>query len=704
MRKQNAFLNTGILLWALLLSALFLYYHTADLGQLSPLVRTFFISLFQPRQFDFHELLYSITGLICASLVFLSWHGLGALCLKTISVANEDGPLAWAKQTAFGAGAWSLLWYFLGLLHIYKTLTALTFVGLGLLLFIFAFSWRQKNTQPVEKFSLISRIAFALLLFLSLLALISALAPPTAKDTLLYHFALPKVYVNAGGIVDEPYNIAQFLPLGAEMHNVWAMLLGRVINARTGEAAAGVIQFSYLPLLLVFVYGWVKEQTRQRSWALIATLLIVSVPTVYYVAANAYVDLALSLYLALATHAAAHWWTTNKRAYLIHLALALGFALCIKLTAAFLIVPLVLLFLFKAESLKKSGTLDTSALRNLIATGLLTIFFAALISSPWYLRTWKRTGSPVFPFYLNLWSGHAPGWDTERSLMFQLINQTYGGYPKTELDYLLAPVKLSLQSQLEQPAFYDGVLGVAFLFGLPLLIYAFWKIKSQPEIIIPATFSAALFLCWLFTSQQLRYLLSALPPLAVAIIVSLFQLSYSDSKLNFHLQTALLVPISTSTLVVIFWFLLANPLPTDLGAESRRDYLTRRLDYYSYYDLINTQLPSTACIWLINMRRDSYHLERPYFSDYMFEDYTIKQLVDESATIDELQERAQSLAINYLLVRHDILLDYARSPVVDERESEARNREKMQILQKFLSEEQVLAGDDKFRLLTLGKR
>jgi predicted secreted protein len=674
------------------------------LGQLSPLVHTFFISLFQPHQIDFHELLYSITGAVCAGLIFLSWYGLGALCLKTISVQDEDHHLGWAKQTAFGAGIWSLLWYFLGLLHLYKTFTALISAGLGMLLFIFAFSRRQKNIQPVEKFSLISRIVFALLLFLSLLALSSALAPPTAKDTLLYHFALPKIYANAGGIVDEHYNIAQFLPLGAETHNVWAMLLGRVINTRAGEAAAGVIQFSYLLLLLVFVYGWVKEQTQQRSWALLGALLIASVPTVYYVAANAYVDLALALYLALATHAAARWWITNKRAYLIQLALALGFALCVKLTAVFLIVPLILLFLFKAESLKKSGALDTPALHNLIISALFAICLAALISGPWYLRTWARTGSPVFPFYLNLWSGHAPGWDTERSLMFQFINQTYGGYPKNELDYLLAPVKLSLQSQLEQPAFYDGVLGVTFLFGLPLLIYAFWKIKPQPEIIIAATFSAALFLCWLFTSQQLRYLLPALPPLAVAIIVALFQFSHSDRKLNFHLQTALLVPILTSTLVIVFWFLLANPLPTVLGTESRQDYLTRRLDYYPYYHLINTQLPSTVRIWLINMRRDTYHLERPYFSDYMFEDHTIKRFVDQSSNLTELQQRARSLGISHLLVRHDILLDYARSPIVDERQGETRNREKMQILQKLLSKEQVLAGDDKFRLLALDKR
>ena len=63
-----------------------------------------------------------------------------------------------------------------------------------------------------------------------------------------------------------------------------------------------------------------------------------------------------------------------------------------------------------------------------------------------------------------------------------------------------------------------------------------------------------------------------------------------------------------------------DPLRVVLGGEPRNGYLERRLDYYRYYEVINRQLPPTARVWLIDMRRDTYHLERPYFSDFIFED------------------------------------------------------------------------------------
>ena len=58
-----------------------------------------------------------------------------------------------------------------------------------------------------------------------LLALVGALAPPTAKDTLLYHFAVPKAFVAQDSNAFVEGNIASYLALGGEMHNVWAMLL-----------------------------------------------------------------------------------------------------------------------------------------------------------------------------------------------------------------------------------------------------------------------------------------------------------------------------------------------------------------------------------------------------------------------------------------------------------------------------------------------
>ena len=63
-------------------------------------------------------------------------------------------------------------------------------------------------------------------------------------------------------------------------------------------------------------------------------------------------------------------------------------------------------------------------------TGFVALMLAGVIASPWYLKTWKQTGSPIFPFYMSFWKGEATGWDVERSALFQAMNSQYGGYEK----------------------------------------------------------------------------------------------------------------------------------------------------------------------------------------------------------------------------------------------------------------------------------
>ena len=91
-----------------------------------------------------------------------------------------------------------------------------------------------------------------------------------------------------------------------------------------------------------------------------------------------------------------------------------------------------------------------------------------------------------------------------------------------------------------------------------------------------------------------------------------------------------------------------------LGGETRAQYLARRLDYYPYYRAVNETLPSNAHVWLIDMRRDSYHLERTYFSDYFFEDFTLRRWVDAATTHRELWSRARAAGITHVLARHDV--------------------------------------------------
>src|SRR5688572_21685785 len=311
-------------------------------------------------------------------------------------------------------------------------------------------SRRTSSPPPADRSALVL-VAAPMVALPVALAFVAAVAPPTAKDALQYHLALPKAFVAARGLIDVPDNIANYFALGAEMHGVWAMLLGRILSPRAGEVAFGAVTFAFFPLLLAAVFGWARERGLGRDWAWLAAAMVASVPTVLEVAGSGYVDLALALYVTLAIRSIARWWDTQDRANLAESSLALGFAMAVKLTAGFVVFVCALIVLFRA---RRGEAESPQGRRGPLVAGLAALAGAVALGCPWYLRTWARTGSPVFPFFANVWPGRAPGWDQERSAMLVGFNALYGGTHKGPVDYLLTPFLLSLTGQREVAAAY----------------------------------------------------------------------------------------------------------------------------------------------------------------------------------------------------------------------------------------------------------
>jgi hypothetical protein len=418
------------------------------------------------------------------------------------------------------------------------------------------------------------------------------------------------------------------------------------------------------------------------------------VPAIAEVAASSYVDLALALYVAIAIRSAGRWWRTTDRAALAESALALGFALSVKLTAAFL-VPVFALFVL-VRSRRSAGEMA----RRVALGGLAALVAIVVVGSPWYVRNWIRTGSPVFPFFASVWPGHAPGWDVERSAMLVGFNALYGG-DKRLIGYVLTPLSVSLAGQREVAAGYEGVLGASYLVGAVLIVWALARRALAPELTVAAASGAVFFLWWVASAQVLRYLLPALPPLAVAAAAAGAVVRATGAGRR-AIAAALMLSIAAAELLTITWFAADDPLLAATGAEPRVAYLERRLDYYAYYRLINDSLPRDARVWLIDVRRDTYHLERAYAGDYLFEDYTLRQWIEQAASGEEVQRRAAAAGITHVLIRHDILLDAARSPLVDDRQPAAENQARLERLRSFLADgTRVLRADRTFALIEL---
>lgn len=691
-------------LWAAVLLYGFLYFRGEDLGKLGSLLE----NLTDGKLFGANGFGESIAGIFGASLIAASWFGFGSLITylvkkffaKEENTENDSPFLETARSFAIGAGIWSLIWFFLGIFGAYHKISAIISIIFGIGLAIRQFFGRAKSVEKSsESFDVAGKIAFGLILFLLVLALISALAPPIAKDTLLYHFAVPKNFIAAGNNSVIEGNIASYLALGTEMHVVWAMLLGNFFNTRVGEITAGVTVFAFLPILLSAIYGWSRELGLNKNWAIISALLFASIPTVYHVASGGYIDLALTLLVTLAIHSIVRWWHDSSNERLAFAAILLGAGLSAKLTAAFTIIALAFIVLLR---IREEQTAEKPQITQIFTKGFLTFAAAGILASPWYLRDWAATGSPIFPFYMNLWKGTATGWDVLRSEQFQQLNLLYGGSPKGVLDYLLSPFNISITAQPEIAKYFDGVLGIAFLFGIPLIIWAWRKSLLRTELKLGILVAGLLFIFWLFTSQQLRYLLPIFPILAISICFSASILSIKERLLKQVWTVVFLIISVVGAGVTLAWFSMKSPIQVVFGGEVREEYYTATIDYYPYYKIVNTQLPADSKVWLINMRRDSYLMEKPFFSDYIFETWTLKKLAYESKNIAELRFKAKQMGITHILAKHELMFDPAKTDIYWDELNEQENLQKLQMVKDFILDgNNTIKADKRFSLVKL---
>ncbi|MCC7306072.1 MAG: phospholipid carrier-dependent glycosyltransferase [Acidobacteria bacterium] len=690
----------AIVVWAAVLIIAFLANRGADIGQIGRLFENL-----GGGPLGGSGVVDSFVGVVVSLLIAAAWFGVGNFVLtfiKTERSGEHSHVLELAMKTAVGAAVWSVVWFFLGIAGAYSRTTAAVALIIGLAFAGLAFrrvkEAKAESSVP-ERAAVFDKIVLVLIAVPVVLSFIAALAPPTAKDTLLYHFSVPKAFIAQGGSAFIEGNIASYLALGNEMHVVWAMLLGGFVNARAAEAAAGAAMWMFFPLLLAAVFGWAREIGVSRRWSLIAVLMVASVPTAYHVAASAYIDVALALYVTLAVVGLSRWWRTLENGWLVLIAIFLGAALSAKLTSLVVIAAFGLIILLRVRKAKET---EPSAVGKILVSGFAALVLAGVIASPWFLRTWAETGSPVFPFYMSIWPGEAPGWDKERSNLFQAMNSQYGRVTGSAADQLLAPWNVSVKAQPEEARFFDGVLGVAFLIGLPLLIFALWKFDLPVEVRIGAGVAAIVFLFWLFSSMQLRYLLPILPLIAVGIAASVKQIAERKSALYMAAKYSISIAAVCGILTAFAWFLQKAPLRVVLGGETRDQYLTRNLDYYPFYQALNTTTAKDARVWLINMRRDTYDLDRPVVSDYLFEDWTLRQMLWESRSVQELKAKAAAMNVQYMLTRYDFLFDYDRSTLVDDTKPRAENDAKLKIAKEFiLDKANTVHADGRFSLVKL---
>ena len=526
-------------------------------------------------------------SLLISILILLSAAGIGWAYRRIWREEREPLLDRLVIDTSFGLGILSLVLFVLGVSQFYQYKWVVFLVGLVGLVFVPRLIGQVRDEWPREKTSRWRWLTILPLVILAVAALIPAMAPPAMDDwdSLAYHLAVPKLYLEHGGIYYINFTTHSNFPFLTEM----LYLPGLALN---DPVAAKLMHFWVGVLLVLSVYVLARRHLSPDAGPL-AALIIAGMPIVLWEATTAYVDLATALYTVLCAYLLLNYLDKPDKASLVGCGIAAGFAASTKMTGM-AVLPLLAIWLLVARYVTDRKIELRQAL-VLVGVGMF-------VCSPWYVKSIIYTGSPVYPFFYSIFGGR--DWSADLAGTYSMLQSKFGmGHGIGSL--LTLPYDLTMNSD----RFYDTpglFVGPIFLVGVPVMLLMLQS-RTRKMVGLLGFFLAHVGI-WFFLSQQSRYLIPAFGILAALIA----GIAYSDRKLTV-LRPALWV---TFSLTAAFGVLTLTPavqsrLAVAIGQESRGDYLSGWVDTYRAQSWANENLPRGAKVALYGDTR-GFYLDRAY--------------------------------------------------------------------------------------------
>jgi len=416
------------------------------------------------------------------------------------------------------------------------------------------------------------------------LGLLMSLAPPIEDfDALLYHLAVPERWLNDGGLISSPA-LTYWYPHLVEGSFVLPMAFGF-------DTSTHLIHFFWLALTVGIVWLWARQEwDDSTAWNAIAILL--TMPSLLWLASWAYTDYALTFTGIAAMYALWQWKRLEDKKWLSTAGVMAGMAMSIKYTSFF--IPLVGVLLILLWERRNAPRLKISAQFATIAV---------LVAAPWYIRNWVWTSNPVYPFVF-------PGrhWDSFLAQRFSAAGTGIG----FDLSALLA-LPLTATLGIHDTNYFDGRFGPIYLILLPIAIWALWKSPQEKDtqkqaLLAIEIFSLAGITVWTLgvinsaNLFQARYLFPALIPAAIPLALGLNALTVLDLpklKVSFIFRVFLFLTILINLFDFSLQTLARNPLGAALGIISRPRYVEmRQPGYASALALIET-LPAASKVYFL---------------------------------------------------------------------------------------------------------
>ena len=519
-----------------------------------------------------------MTALLILLLQSVACVGYGAAVLRIFKVA---GGLNWTERTSWsfvlGIGVLGWLLFFVGVSGQLGSVAMLIMLIAGVPGVVLLGRPEGLNGDSLGR---VEGLLLAVLLMALALDCLEGMSPPGDADTLAYHFATPKLFLEAGRIFFIPRAVDGAAPLLLQMTYTSALGLG-------GEKALTLwtMVSGWGTALLLFVLA---RNHMNRAWALALTLIWLTTPAVLYGGGSGQIEVRNAGFVLLGVAALMRARETNLLRYAAIAGLTAGLFIASKYTG----------LLFAAAAVPALLTLRRWPLQGLVfgVTGVLAGF-------QWYLWNFLHTGDPVFPMLYPLIGGaHYPYWDAAHHLALQhdlfMGERAIANTPLWMLAYpFLATFSTSGTFDSERAG-----MGPLLLLILPFVVAGFWRyrqeIKSGPWLVAIITLSVFYGLWFLSGSSQRVRHLTPLYPVAL-LVCGYLAMRWSESAkaawpLNVAVMLTLAIQMAGHGASSLNY---ARHVFTD---ESRDAYYLRNVSGYAAVKWINDNLMDADKVMFVN--------------------------------------------------------------------------------------------------------
>jgi hypothetical protein len=504
-----------------------------------------------------------------------------------------------------------------------------------------------------------TQAALNITLIIFLLALISSIAilsyvPPVSKDALTHHLAVPKLYLNHGGIYEIPSLKFSYYPMNIDLLYMIPLYLGNDILAK-------YIHFIFALLTGWLIFDYLKRKINNLS-ALFGALLFLSTPIVVKLSVTVYVDLSLVFFSTASILFLLKWAEKDfQLKYLIISALSCGFALGTKYNG---LIVLFLLTLFIPFIYSKYFQDSTRSQYRAIYYGAFFLFISLLLFSPWLIKNFIWTNNPLYPLFdnwfnpANVDSIYSIGPFAQRRMLYQ----------ESLWETLLIPLRIFFQGQDNNPRYFDGKLN-PFLVILPF--FAFYGRKNDPselqrEIKILFAFSI-LFLLFAFfmRDMRIRYITPIIAPLVILSVFGLDKI-YRFEKKEYS-ETSKKIRIGLVSMLVCFMLFLnaryiveqfryIAPLSYISGRVGRDEYIEKYRPEHAVIQYANKNLSDNARILGIFIGNRGYYSDREvvFFNIKLF-----RKTIDSAVSAERLLYDIKNKGISHLIIGFDLFNEWA---------------------------------------------